>query len=155
ALEHKTDYVEEFRVVWPDGTIHWLAAHGRALYSPEGKPTRMSGVSLDITNSKKSEQALSFLAAIVESSDDAVVGKDLHGAIVSWNAGAERMYGYAAAEMLGQPVTRLLPPDRSEEEDQILEEVRRGEIRHLETVRVRKDGRPIEVSLTVSPIKNS
>ena len=95
------------------------------------------------------------MAIMVESSDDAVVGKDLDGKVISWNAGAERMFGYPAAEMLGQPITRLQSPDRPEEETGILEEVRRGATRHYETVRIRKDGRPVELSLTVSPIKNA
>jgi PAS domain S-box-containing protein len=103
---------------------------------------------------RKDEGIRSFLAAIVESSDDAIIGKDLDGKVVSWNAGAERMFGFAAAEMLGQPITRLQSPDRPEEEEHILEEVRRGRTRHYETARIRKDGRPLELSLTVSPIRN-
>ena len=100
---------------------------------------------------RQNEETRSFLAAIVESSDDAIVGKDFESRVVSWNAGAERMFGYTAAEMLGQSITRLQSPDRPEEEAHILEEVKRGGIRHYETVRIGKDGRPIEVSLTVSP----
>jgi PAS domain S-box-containing protein len=104
---------------------------------------------------RKDEEIRSFLAAIVESSDDAIVGKDLDARVVSWNAGAERMFGYPAAEMLGQPITRLQSPDRPEEEEHILEEVRRGRTRHYETTRIRKDGQPVELSLTVSPIRNA
>jgi PAS domain S-box-containing protein len=104
---------------------------------------------------RQNEEMRSFLAAIVESSDDAIIGKDFQSRVVSWNAGAERMFGYTAAEMLGQPITRLQSPDRPEEEAHILEEVRRGRIRHYETVRVHKDGHPIELSLTVSPIKDA
>ena len=104
---------------------------------------------------RKDEESRSFLAAIVESSDDAIVGKDLDGRVVSWNAGAERMFGYPSAEILGQPVTRLQSPDRPEEEAQILEAVRRGTTRHYETVRFREGGQPVELSLTVSPIKNA
>jgi PAS domain S-box-containing protein len=96
-----------------------------------------------------------FLAAIVDSSDDAIIGKDMASNVVSWNAGAERMFGYTAAEMLGQLITRLQSPDRPEEEARILEEVKRGGIRHYETVRICKDGQPVDVSLTVSPIKNA
>jgi PAS domain S-box-containing protein len=103
----------------------------------------------------KNEGIRSFLASIVASSDDAIIGKDLDSKVVSWNTGAERMFGYAAAEMLGQPITRLQPPDRPDEESHILEEVKRGRIRHYETMRLRKDGRLIEVSLCVSPIKNA
>jgi PAS domain S-box-containing protein len=104
---------------------------------------------------RRNEEIRSFLAAIVESSDDAIVGKDLDAKVVSWNAGAERMFGYAAAEMLGQPITRLQSPDRPEEEGHILEEVRQGRTRHYETARIRKDGRPVELSLTVSPVRNA
>jgi PAS domain S-box-containing protein len=103
---------------------------------------------------RRNEEIRSFLAAIVESSDDAIIGKDTESKVLSWNAGAERMFGYTAEEMLGQPMTRLQSPDRPEEEARILEEVKRGGIRHFETVRVRNDGQPIEVSLTVSPIRN-
>jgi len=104
---------------------------------------------------RQNEEIRSFLAAIVESSDDAIVGEDLESKVVSWNAGAEQIFGYTAAEMLGQPITRLQSSDRPGEEALILEEVRRGGIRHFETLRVRKDGQPIDVSLTVSPIRNS
>ena len=104
---------------------------------------------------RQHEEIRSFLAAIVESSNDAIIGKDFESKVISWNAGAERMFGYAAAEMLGQPITRLQSPDRPEEEASILEEVKRGRTRHYETMRIRKDGRPIKVSLSVSPIKNS
>jgi PAS domain S-box-containing protein len=90
------------------------------------------------------------------SSDDAIVGKDLDGVVTSWNAGAERVFGYTAEEMVGQPILRLIPPDRHHEETQILASVRRGEsVRHLETVRVRKSGRKIDVSVTTSAIRNS
>ena len=104
---------------------------------------------------RQNEGMRPFLAAIVDSSDDAIIGKDLESKVVSWNVGAEQMFGYTAAEMLGQPITRLQSPDRPEEEARILEEVKRGGIRHFETVRLCKDGQPAEVSLTVSPIKNA
>jgi PAS domain S-box-containing protein len=101
------------------------------------------------------EESLAFLAAIVQSSDDAVIGKDLKSRVVSWNIGAERMFGYTAAEMLGQPIGRLLSPDRPDEEPRLIEEVKRGQTAHFETIRIRKDGHPIEVSLTISPIQNA
>jgi len=96
------------------------------------------------------------LAAIVESSQDAMVAKDLNGTITDWNAAAERLYGYTADEAIGQSVRIVVPPDRQHEEDEVLEKLRRGEtIRQLETVRMAKDGRLIEVSLTISPITTS
>jgi PAS domain S-box-containing protein len=101
------------------------------------------------------EESLALLAAIVHSSDDAIIGKDLQSRVLSWNIGAERMFGYTAAEMLGEPITRLLSRDRPDEEPRVIEDVKRGETQHFETVRIRKDGQPIEVSLTISPIKNA
>jgi PAS domain S-box-containing protein len=95
------------------------------------------------------------LATIVESSNDAIVGKDLDGVVNFWNAGAERLFGYTAAEAVGRPVTFLMPPDRSGEELNILAKVRRGErVDHFESIRVAKDGLSIDVSLTISPIKD-
>jgi PAS domain S-box-containing protein len=95
------------------------------------------------------------LAAIVESSDDAIIGKDLDGIITSWNRAAERLYGYSEQEVLGKPISIIIPDDRSNEFSQIMEKVRRGErVDHLETVRKRKDGVLIEVSVTVSPIRD-
>src|SRR5215212_3188408 len=95
------------------------------------------------------------LAAIVESSDDAIVSKDLNGIVMSWNQAAERIFGYTAEEMIGQPIARLVPPERPNEEPEILARLRRGErIDHYETVRVRKDGTRIDVSVTISPIRD-
>jgi PAS domain S-box-containing protein len=101
------------------------------------------------------DRAGQHYAAIVEFSDDAILSKDLHGVITSWNRGAERLFGYSAEETIGQSVTILIPPDRQNEEPMILERIRRGErIDHYETVRQRKDGSLIDVSLTVSPIRD-
>src|ERR1700751_2257531 len=98
----------------------------------------------------------SLLASIVESSDDGIYSKDLDGIITSWNKGAEQLFGYTAAEVIGKPVTILIPPERYDEEPFILERIRRGEgVNHYETVRRRKDGTPVDISLTVSPIKNA
>jgi PAS domain S-box-containing protein len=95
------------------------------------------------------------LAAIVESSDDAIISKDLNGTVLTWNAGAERVYGYSAHEMMGKPMWTLLPPDRATEEDEILQQLRRGErVSHFETTRLRKGGKEIHVSLTISPIRS-
>ena len=94
-------------------------------------------------------------AAIVESSDDAIIGKSLDGTITSWNAGAERLYGYSAAEAIGQSISLIAPPDRPDEVPALLERIKRGEsVDHYETVHIRKDGQRIDVSLTVSPIKD-
>ena len=102
------------------------------------------------------EEAQALLAAIVESSDDAIISKTLDGIVTSWNAGAERLFGYTAQEMIGESIITLIPPERHDEERSILERLRRGErIEHYETVRVAKSGRAVDISLTISPIRNS
>src|SRR5689334_6640741 len=96
------------------------------------------------------------LAAIVESSDDAIIGKTLDGVITSWNRGAERIFGYTADEIVGRHISVLKPPEHSEDVIQILEQIRHGEhVNHFETKRCTKDGRIIDVSLSVSPIRNA
>jgi PAS domain S-box-containing protein len=118
---------------------------------------------VDVTDRKRiedelreSEQRLRWVAAIVESSDDAIVSKNLDGVITSWNKGAARVFGYTAEEAIGEPITIVIPQDRQDEERAILTRIRRGErIDHFETVRQRKHGSLIVVSLTVSPVKNA
>jgi PAS domain S-box-containing protein len=105
-------------------------------------------------NRMQAEESLRRLAAIVESSDDAIISKDLNGVIVSWNKGAERLYGYTAEEIVGKPLAILVPPEHLDELPAIMERLRRGErIEHYETLRVRKDGGRLDVSLTISPVK--
>lgn len=109
-----------------------------------------------MTESTNDEQAAARLAAIVESSDDIIVSKTLDGIITSWNHAAERIFGYAAVEAIGQHITLIIPPDRLDEENTVLASIRAGRrIEHFETLRVTKDGRQVLVSLTVSPIKDS
>jgi PAS domain S-box-containing protein len=111
---------------------------------------------LDLTERKRAEQAAQQLVSIVESSNDAIVSKDLNGIIKTWNRGAERLLGYKAAEVIGRPITILIPPDRLEEEPGVLARIRRGEsVEHYETVRRHKDGRLIDISLTVSPTRDA
>ena len=110
----------------------------------------------DVTERHLAEGASRWLAAIVASSDDAIIGKNLKSIITSWNFGAERIFGYTADEMIGTSIMRLIPPDRREEELEILSRIRRGErFDHFETIRLAKDGRQLNVSITVSPIKDS
>ena len=110
----------------------------------------------DITERRRKEIAQAYLAAIVESSDDAIVGKNLQGIVASWNRAAERMFGYAADEIIGRSILTIIPAERQSEETEILQRLRRGErIDHFETVRMRKDGTSLHVSLTVSPIRDS
>jgi len=110
----------------------------------------------DISERKRDERARGLLAAIVDSSDDAIVSKDLDGVITSWNKGAERIFGYSAEEAVGRHVTLIIPDDRREEEADILSRLKRGErVDHFQTVRVRKDGSTLDVSLTISPVRDS
>jgi PAS domain S-box-containing protein len=111
---------------------------------------------LDITARKAAELAAQHLAAVVESSADAIISKDLTGVITSWNRGAELLFGYTAEEMIGQPITLLFPADRLHEEVEIVSRIRRGErVDPYDSVRRRKDGTLVDISLTVSPVKNS
>ncbi len=120
-----------------------------------GKIIGASKIARNITERKRAEAAMAQMAAIVESSDDAIISKDLNGIIMSWNEGAEKLFGYTAAEVVGKPVTILIPPGRGDEEPYILERIRRGEkVDHYETVRRPKDGSEIDISLTVSPIRD-
>src|SRR5687767_11928474 len=97
-----------------------------------------------------------LLAAIVDSSDDAIVSKDLNGIVTSWNRGAVRIFGYQAEEMIGQPILKVIPPDRQEEEPAILHQLKQGKrVDHFETVRLRKDGSLVDVSLTISPVRRA
>ena len=147
--------VEGVELYWKkkNGDPIVVSLYARTLHDSEGRVVGYEGMVLDMTARKREQEALTHLAAIVESSDDAIIGKTLDGIIVSWNAGAERIYGYAADEVVGRSISLLVPPGRANELPQILERIRRGEgVEHYETVRVRKDGRQIIVSLTISPI---
>jgi PAS domain S-box-containing protein len=118
----------------------------------DGQP-HLIGNGVDVSERRRGEEAAAYLAAIIESSDDAIISADLQGSINSWNSGAERLYGYTADEIIGRPVTTLLSPERRDEESRILDPIKKGErISHYETVRRRKDGTDVEVSLTASPI---
>ena len=122
----------------------------------EGRLHRMWGSRRDVSDRKQAERAQAYLAAIVDSADDAIIAKDLNGIIQSCNAAAERVFGYSAAELVGRPVRMLIPQDRQSEEDEILARLRRGgRVDHFETVRVRRDGRTIDVSLTISPVRDA
>ncbi|MEP6699468.1 MAG: PAS domain S-box protein [Verrucomicrobiota bacterium] len=121
----------------------------------EGRPL-FTAYLRDITTRKQDEEAGKRLAAIIESSDDAIISKDLDGKIMSWNQAAERLFGYTPEEIIGKPIMTLIPPDRQHEEPGILKRIRSGErIHHYETVRRRKDGTTFDISVTVSPIKDA
>ena len=140
----------------PDGSRVTVIVNIRPLKNERGEITGAINCFYDITERKQAERAAALLATIVESSDDAIISKGLNGVITSWNGGAERIFGYRAEEMIGQSIMRIIPPDREEEEIQILMRLQRGErVDHFDTVRVRRDNRSIDVSLTISPIKDS
>ena len=134
----------------PDGVRRWFTPYPRLLRDASG--TIIGGINLlmDITEHKHDDQAKSLLAAIVESSDDAIVSKNLDGIITSWNQGAQRLFGYTAEEVIGRHITIIVPPDRLQEEMSILARLRRGErLEHFETVRMRKNHTSLDVSLTI------
>ena len=107
-------------------------------------------------NRRQTESSSAYLASLVQSCEDSIIGTTVDGSIVSWNAGAERLYGYTAVEMIGRPISLLCPPYRPEAWSETMEKLQRGEaVERLETVRLRKDGKPVEVSLTVSPVRDS
>lgn len=145
----------EFRLMTKTGNIVWVAGSWQPIHSQGcGRGYRSS--MRDITARKEGEAAQLRLAAIVESSEDAIISKSLDGVMRSWNAAAERLFGYRAEEMIGHSIRRLLPADRYDEEDMILARLRRGEhVEHFETVRRTKDGRLVEVSVTISPLRNT
>ena len=156
ALSGKGVYHNEYRQYRSDGTLGWMEAHGRAIFDADGKPLRMFGVCANTTERRNAQDANGLLAAIVASSDDAIVSKTLAGIITSWNAGAERIFGYTAKETIGQHITLIIPRERRAEEDDILARLRRGEkIDHFQTVRRHKDGTLIDVSVTISPVRDS
>jgi PAS domain S-box-containing protein len=140
----------------PDGTRVSFLPYPTPLFDTAGKLTGAMNMLIDITDRQNNEQAAQRLAAIVESSEDAILSKNLDGIITSWNQGAQRLFGYGADEIIGRPGALLIPEDRPDEEPGIIARIRRGErVDHYETVRRRKDGSLIDISLTVSPIKNA
>jgi len=156
AKAHKAAAKGEFNLRCRDGSL--VPVHLSLNRFPGYKGYAMGMVITDLSEQKRRhvEETRLQLAAIVESSQDAIIGKSLDAKIVSWNTGAERIYGYTADEAIGQPISILLPPDRADEVPAIMERIRRGQkVEHYETKRVRKDGTVIDVSLAVSPIKTA
>ena len=156
SLSNDTPFDVEYRTLAPDSRFKWIRAIGRTFRDSEGRPRRFDGITLDVTERKRAEETTGLLAAIVTSSEDAIISKDLNGIITSWNEGAKRIFGYRAEEAIGKPVTMIIPPDRLHEEVDILARLRRGErIEHFETIRVHKDGSPLNISLTISPVRDA
>ncbi len=156
AFGKNGEYRIEYRIIRPDGNVQWLEGRGAVQEYADGSSRRMVGVCMNVTERKKYDEQNARLASIVQSSDDAILAKALDGTILSWNGGAERIYGYRADEIIGQPVSILSPPDRKEDFANIMGRIALGErIDHFETVRQRRDGQIIDISLSVSPIRNS
>ena len=139
-----------------DGSTVWTEVNFAVLRDKDGKPESILGVSRDITARKKAEDDSRLLGYLVESSDDAIIGKTIDGTIFSWNGGAQKIYGYDSQEVIGKNISILAPSELKDELPNILERVKRGEkIENCQTKRMRKDGSVIDVSITVSPIKDS
>ena len=139
-----------------DGTERPVDDSAAPIRDDFGTPVGAVLVFRDVSDRQDAEEAQARLAAIVESSDDAIVSKTLDGVIRSWNAGAERLFGYTPHEVIGRPITIIIPPERLDEEHEILARIARGErVDHFETVRISKQGRRIDISLTVSPVRDS
>jgi PAS domain S-box-containing protein len=142
----------EVRKIHKDGMVLRIREYGKGIPWSGNEPIILIA-SEDITGRDLDELESSRLAAIVSSSDDAIITKTLDGTVTSWNAGATSIFGYEASEMIGQSITRIIPPELHEEERQILARLARGErLRHYETVRIARDGRRVDISLTVSPL---
>ncbi len=146
----RVDHFETLRVR-KDGTAVAVSVTISPIHDRDGRVVGASKIARDVTQAAELEARFK---AIVTSSDDAIISKDLNGIVQSWNESAERMFGYTSAEMIGKSITVLFPPDRLDEERTILEQLRRGQrVDHFETIRVCKDGRFLDVSVTISPIR--
>jgi two-component system CheB/CheR fusion protein len=146
----------ETQRVTRDGKLLTISLTLSPIRNDRGEVVGVSGIDRDITEERAAQEKQARLAAIVHSSDDAIVGKTLEGIITSWNGAAERIFGFTAEEMIGHSIMAIIPPDRRQEELEILATLRSGRsIEHFETSRIRKDGRRIDVSITSSPIRNT
>src|SRR5262249_33892460 len=155
SFKSRQSFSAEYRLKRADGKYRWVLNSGVPRHTKGAEFIGFAGSCIDIADRKQVEQAAFFLASIVRSSEDGIIGMTLDGAIISWNAACERIYGYTAEEAKGKHVGILTPPDRQEEMAQIFDTLKQGEsIPHLETVRRTKDGRLIDVALTISPIRN-
>lgn len=147
---------EEIIVQRPDGSKRNVLSYPTSIFDSSGTLTGAINSLIDITGQKEDENKQAMFAAIVDSSEDAIISKTLDGVITSWNSASEKLYGYTEEEILGKPITILIPLERGQEEEHIIEKIRNGEnVDHFETIRISKTGKLIPISLTVSPIRNS
>lgn len=156
ALQQKANMCGmEMMVERPDGSTSIVMSHPVLQYDANGVLTGALNTLVDITEQKNSEEHRAILAAIVESSHDAIVSKNLNGIIKSWNKEAENMFGYTAAEAIGRHISLIIPPERLSEENHIIGKISKGErVDHFKTVRVAKSGKRIDISITVSPVRD-
>jgi PAS domain S-box-containing protein len=139
-----------------DGSIYWVDTTIVPFMNAKGKPRLYAAIRADITDRKRAEEVRERLAAVVESSEDAIISKNLDGTITAWNSGAEKLFGYSSIEALGKPILMLLPPEGTNQELGNLARIGRGEqVEEVDTVRVRKDGRKLDVSSRMFPIKDT
>jgi PAS domain S-box-containing protein len=156
ARDQGEPFTREFRIVRPDRTIRWILGRGFQVRDKQGHPYRIAGLAEDITERKQAEANLQHLAAIIESSEEVIISKDLEGRIQTWNPAAERCFGYRSEEVIGRNIALLIPEERRAEEVAILERLRKGvRLQHFETIRLHKDGTPIPVSLMTSPLRDA
>jgi PAS domain S-box-containing protein len=150
----KGDFEVEFRILHLDGSVRWIWNRGYAVRDEKGDIIRFVGVADDMTDRKLAEAESAKLAAIIEYADDAIVSLTLNGTVISWNEGAERLYGYSAEEMIGHTILNLSPRDKYEEHSGIMARAKKGErVAAFETMRLRKDGTLVPVSLSASPVE--
>jgi two-component system, cell cycle sensor histidine kinase and response regulator CckA len=147
-------FEEDYRILRPDGTVRWIWDRGYPVHDEQGAIKGFVGIAEDISERKQAEVDKARLVAIVECTEDAVVGKTMDGIVVNWNPGAERLYGYTAEEMIGRPASTLFTPDHYQEYLQIMEKVRRGErVIAYDTTRRHKEGTEIKVSVDICPVE--
>jgi diguanylate cyclase (GGDEF)-like protein/PAS domain S-box-containing protein len=151
--ERQAEFCEQVRALRPDGSERIVELRGKVVFDDFGEAERLVGTARDMTDEVADRRERDLLSYVVESSEDAIVTKDRTGTITSWNHGAERLFGYTAAEAIGRPINLIVPPEGEEEQEELTRQVFAGQSVHqLETTRVRRDGTDVAVSLSISPV---
>ena len=155
AIENKSIFELEHRIRRVDGTLGWTVSRAVPLFDNQGNIIEWFGAATDVSARKQAEEAQRRLAVIVKCSDDAIISKDLNGIVTSWNPAAEKLFGYTEREMIGRPITAIIPPELQHDEQDILAAIGRGHtIDHFDTIRLTKSGERIQVSVTISPVRD-